>query len=304
MKTFLAIILSITFTYAQTAKEKTIAYFDKKWQITKDQSTASYYRTVESFKEKYIVRQYFISGEIQMIAECAHYKPEVVYDGKRTTFYENGNTRTVEYFRNSEAIGTHESFYSDGKTQKRITFIKGKKVIDHFYTPEGEDLLADGSAIVQDSVFGKTCAFREIVDHKEVSEFYVENSDTIYLQCDQRLDYKGGMQRFANDVITEVEYPTIAKELKLEGVVYILIRIAKNGNISKAVVVRGFDHSCNAEALRVVKGLDFWIAAQHNKKPVISEVLVPVEYRLKGKSDLNLLMAIGRELLRIGLGAL
>lgn len=304
MKTFLAIILSVTFSYAQSAKEKTIAHLDKKWQVTKDQSTAAYYRTVEQSQEKYLVRQYFISGELQMIAECTDYKPEIIFHGKRTTFYENGNTKAVEYFDNGTQVGTQETFYSDGKTQKRVTFTKGKKVVDHFYSPAGEDLLVDGRVVVQDTVFGQGAAFREIVDHKEVSAFYIDNSDTIYVLSDKRGDYKGGMQRFATDVFAEVEYPTIAKELKLEGVVYILIRIGKNGDISKASVMRGFDHSCNTEALRVVKGLDFWAAAQHRDKPVISEVIVPVEYRLKGKSNVNILMAIGREILRMGLGAL
>jgi TonB family protein len=297
MKTFFAIIISVSFAYAQAPKEKIIAYFDKKWQVVADPAAAMYYRTVERRGEKYMVRQYFMSGAIQMEAECSSYKPGLVYDGRRVTYYANGKAKAQEFFENNNGYGTHHTYYANGKPQKEVTFHKGKGKIDHFYSPEGDDLLVNGNAIVQDTVFGEGAAFREIVDHQEISAFYLENSDTIYVQCDKVVDYKGGLERFAKDVAAEVEYPAIAKELKLQGVVYMVVRISKSGNIIKTSLVRGFDHSCNTEALRVVKGLDFWIAAQHHNKPVTFEIGVPIEFRLKGKTNLPVLMGIARELL-------
>jgi antitoxin component YwqK of YwqJK toxin-antitoxin module len=301
MRTLFAIIISISFANAQAPKENIIAYFDKKWQVVKDPATATYYRTVEQRGEKYLVRHYFMSGELQMEAECGSYKSGIVYNGKRVTYYANGNPKAQEFFQNNVEYGTHHTFYANGKPQKDVTFNNGKRKIDRFYSPEGDDLLVNGNAIVQDTVFGKGAAFREIIDHKEVSAFYIEKMDTIYVQCNQSVDYKGGMERYAKDIVAEVEYPAIAKELKLEGVVYIVIRISKSGNIVKTTLMRGFDHSCNMEALRVIKGLDFWIAAQHHHKPVTSEIIVPVDFRLKGKTDVNFLMAIGRELLKMTL---
>jgi TonB family protein len=301
MRTFFAIIISVSFAHAQAPKENIIAYFDKKWQTVRDPAAATYYRTVEQRGEKYMVRHYFMSGELQMEAECSSYKSGLVYNGRRVTYYENGNPRAQEFFENNIGYGTHHTYYANGRLQKDVTFNKGKARIDRFYSPEGDDLLVNGNAVVQDTVFGKGLAFLEIIDHHEVATFYVDNTDTVYVQCNKGVDYKGGLERFAKDVVAEIEYPAIAKELKFQGVVYILIRISKNGNITKTSLVRGFDHSCNMEALRVIKGLDFWIAAQHHNKPVTSEIVVPIEFRLKGKTDLSLLMEIAGGLLKLAL---
>src|SRR5687767_12340260 len=110
MRTFFAIIISISFAHAQAPKENIIAYFDKKWQLVKDPTVATYYRTVTPRGEKYMVRQYFMSGELQMEAECRSYKSGLVYDGRRVIYYANGKSKAQEFFENNIEYGTHHTY--------------------------------------------------------------------------------------------------------------------------------------------------------------------------------------------------
>ena len=284
MKTFLILFASITFCFAQeTPKGRIIQYFDKQWKTT-DSSAASFFRTVEEAGRKYIIRDYYISGAIEMEAECSAYTPELKREGNATWYYENGNIKTKSFYKDNMQEGSSRTFYKNGKAKGELTYQKDKARFNHVYSPDGRDYLVNGTGTFADTVStNEHPTYLEIVDHEQVGSFYISNADTTYLMVEKASEYQGGYTKLSTDIGARLTYPKSARRTGEEGTVFILFVVRKDGSVKDAEVIKGFDGDCNAEALRVVKTLGPWVPAEHHNKKVNSKYVLPVRFKLKGK---------------------
>jgi protein TonB len=111
----------------------------------------------------------------------------------------------------------------------------------------------------------------------------VIKSDTIYDFPAYLPDFPGGQQALINYLQTNLVYPEDAKELGIEGKVYVSFIVFEDGSIQQVTILRGIkgNNSCEKEVLRLIKRMPNWIPGKDNVGNVLkARVKIPVVFNL------------------------
>ena len=92
--------------------------------------------------------------------------------------------------------------------------------------------------------------------------------------------YPGGDAALLKFIAQNVEYPPIAKENGITGVVYVSYIVDRDGAIKEVKVVRGADPFLDKEAIRVVKTLKGYKPGKQRGKPVPVQFTIPIRFVL------------------------
>ncbi|AYB33779.1 energy transducer TonB [Chryseolinea soli] len=288
MKPIIFLFSAFALALSATAqnKEKITLYFDSNWMPTGDQSIAKYYRTVEEGgRSKFIVRDYFISGKLQMVAACSSISPAIRYEGKRTNYYENGNVESERYYVDNEVAGDYKTYYEDGKLKRETRYRAKKEIIIHSYSPTGQDELSpEGNGILKVKSTDEFNQFEDVQDSVSLSTYnvHVSTGDTIYLRIERPAEFKGGLSALGRFVSSTLRYPASARRMGVEGSVFVSFIVDKNGAVTNAKVIKGISPDCDAEAQRTVAAMPNWIPGQTRGKAVKSMFVQPIKYKLAG----------------------
>ena len=119
----------------------------------------------------------------------------------------------------------------------------------------------------------------------EVLSFAVVESVPIFPGCE---DSKNNderklcfQQKILQFVGREFKFPEMARQMGIQGRVYVNFVIEKNGKITNVEVVRGVDPLLDDEAVRVVKMLPKLTPAKQRGKPVRMSFTLPINAKLQ-----------------------
>jgi TonB family protein len=253
------------------------AYFDKNWKEIKRSEGAAFYRIIEGQDSSFIVKDYFRSGKIQMVAVCSSIKPELFFEGQADWYFENGTLKEQAFYTNNKKTGVSKSYHRSGKPKSEIFHTKEKTIYRHFWSEAGVDLLQNGAGIIQEDSRSKH--YTEIKDSTMIASFSIKGNDSIYGFVQKRAEYKGGDQALYKDLSAALKYPKRARRNGREGKVFIQFTIDKKGDFKNVNVIRGFDPDCDQAALDAVSKLGKWNPAMHKNKPVQSGFILPVRFK-------------------------
>ncbi|MFC2120163.1 energy transducer TonB [Bacteroidota bacterium] len=113
-----------------------------------------------------------------------------------------------------------------------------------------------------------------------------EEEETPFMQVEDMPEFMGGtdfansLELFRNWVMKTLDYPQIAMENGVEGVVYTQFVINKLGVIDRIVIQRGVDPAINAEAIRVLKMAPKWTPGRQRGKAVPVLCNLPIRFQL------------------------
>lgn len=111
-----------------------------------------------------------------------------------------------------------------------------------------------------------------------------DSSYIVYTKGDRSPEYyKNGDEGLAEFVISEIEYPKIAKEKTIEGTVVIEFIVETNGYITGTVVKQGVNGGCTEEALRIIRQTR-WQPAMLNGKLIRYKTTYPITFSLRNTS--------------------
>jgi periplasmic protein TonB len=79
---------------------------------------------------------------------------------------------------------------------------------------------------------------------------------------------------------SKIVYPEIAKRAGVEGRVYVLAFVDKDGDVTKAKILKGIGAGCDEAALKAVEETKFTPGKQRGK-PVNVQVSIPVVFKLQ-----------------------
>ncbi|MCF8244053.1 MAG: energy transducer TonB [Saprospiraceae bacterium] len=82
-------------------------------------------------------------------------------------------------------------------------------------------------------------------------------------------------------IYSKIQYPTIARENGIEGMVYVRFVVERDGRISNIEVVRDVGGGCGDEAARVVKLMPKWNPGKQRGTPVRVMFTLPVKFDLQ-----------------------
>lgn len=100
----------------------------------------------------------------------------------------------------------------------------------------------------------------------------IENADDRRMKTDIQMK---------NYVQSEATYPELARQLNIEGTVFVSFVVDKQGKITDVGIARGVHESLDKEAIKAVKKLPMMIPGKKSKKPVRAQYTIPVKFELK-----------------------
>ena len=109
----------------------------------------------------------------------------------------------------------------------------------------------------------------------------VANTTTVII-ADELPEFEGGFAGLMKYVSQNITYPTLAREINIEGVVYISCVVNELGDIENTKIMRGIGFGCDEEVTRVIKNMPRWKKVGKNAgHPVKVRFNIPVSFKLK-----------------------
>ncbi|MEN8137376.1 MAG: energy transducer TonB [Bacteroidota bacterium] len=124
----------------------------------------------------------------------------------------------------------------------------------------------------------------EVEEETKPFKFYVVEDLPLFPGCEHIKDKKQQESSFWKEISKHVrkhfKYPEIAKEMGIEGKVYVQFIIKKDGSVDNIIIARGVDKSLDNESLRIVKKLPKLTPAKQRGKPVSVSFILPITFKL------------------------
>lgn len=116
----------------------------------------------------------------------------------------------------------------------------------------------------------------------EVLNFAVVESVPVFPGCEDASDKKQCFnQQIMKYVGRNFEFPEMAKQMGIQGRVYVSFIVEKDGDFSNIEVVRGVDPMIDKEAIRVVKSMPKVTPAKQRGRPVRMSFTLPINAKLQ-----------------------
>ncbi len=93
--------------------------------------------------------------------------------------------------------------------------------------------------------------------------------------------FPGGDRDLMAYLAKNIDYPTLAKEAHIEGVVVLGFVVGKDGSINDISILKDIGGGCGKEALRVVREMPRWSPGEANGHAVKVRFTLPVRFKLQ-----------------------
>jgi protein TonB len=93
--------------------------------------------------------------------------------------------------------------------------------------------------------------------------------------------FEGGMQNFYAFVSKEINYPSSAKRMGVQGRVFVQFVVETDGVLSDLKIVKGIGAGCDEEALRVMRLIPKFIPGKQGDVRVPVKMIIPINFQLQ-----------------------
>ncbi|MCB2208674.1 MAG: TonB family protein [Bacteroidetes bacterium] len=115
----------------------------------------------------------------------------------------------------------------------------------------------------------------------EDEEEEIIEDEEIFVVVESMPSFPGGMNKLMEYLQNNLRYPQLAKELNIQGRVFLTFVIKKDGSVTDIKLLRGIGGGCDEEAIRVVNNMPKWTPGSQRNKPVRVQFNLPVNFRLE-----------------------
>jgi protein TonB len=92
--------------------------------------------------------------------------------------------------------------------------------------------------------------------------------------------FPGGLQAMYTYFQKNIKYPEMARDMYIQGKVYVQFMVLADGSIAEETVVRGVDEMLDREALRVVRSMPKWSPGESGGRRIKKIVVVPISFKI------------------------
>ena len=117
----------------------------------------------------------------------------------------------------------------------------------------------------------------EIIAFEEPEE---EVAETIHQIVEVMPTPKGGLSAFYRYLNKNLNYPTQARRMGIDGRVYMHFVVEKDGSLTDVSVQKGIGAGCDEESIRVIKNAPKWNPGKQRGNPVRVRFSFPIVFRL------------------------
>jgi TonB family protein len=96
---------------------------------------------------------------------------------------------------------------------------------------------------------------------------------------------QGGMEGWNTYLEENLQYPERAKQANIEGTVYVVFIVDKEGNLAKPEILRGIGAGADEEAIRLVNEAPQWIPGSQRGQRVHVKMRIPIRFNLGTNKD-------------------
>jgi protein TonB len=165
-----------------------------------------------------------------------------------------------------------------------------KRLLRYFiYEPAlmGDVKVASESSLMikfEPALYRKYTKSRGFIIHKEAAKF--DTSFVIYSIADSSPDYYKGEDALNEYILSNLEYPDLAKRQGLQGTVILSFIVEPNGTLSNLFVEKEFNHLCTNEAIRLLRDTK-WKPGTKNGKLVRYKSKYPIVFNIHNTTKDN-----------------
>ena len=120
----------------------------------------------------------------------------------------------------------------------------------------------------------------EVIRSQDKKDIEKPESKLIFTVVENQPAPNGGMDNFYEYVQSNLKYPTEAKQLGIEGKVFVQFVVDSEGNLVDVQSVKGIGGGCNEEAIRVIKESLPWNPGSQRGQKVNVRMIIPITFKL------------------------
>lgn len=104
--------------------------------------------------------------------------------------------------------------------------------------------------------------------------------NTVFDVVEKAPEFEGGMESWNEYIKSNIQYPKTAKQIGVEGTVYVVFVINKDGTIGQPEILRGIGAGCDEEVLRLISEAPNWIPGEQRGQKVNVRMRLPIRFKL------------------------
>ena len=114
-----------------------------------------------------------------------------------------------------------------------------------------------------------------------------DTDSSLFMVVENPPSFPGGDKARMDFLVKNLVYPKHAREVGIEGTVFITFVIEEDGSVSNIKILRGIGGGCDEEAVRVTKLMPKWIPAKQRGKNVRVQYNLPYKFTLSNKNKIK-----------------
>ena len=108
----------------------------------------------------------------------------------------------------------------------------------------------------------------------------ISESEPVMEKPEKLAQFPGGMDAYVRFLSSNLQYPEKARHEGVQGKVVLQFIVDKNGYIRNIKVLKSLSPECDKEAIRMVKAMPRWFAAENGGQKVNCLYTCPITFRL------------------------
>src|SRR6218665_185107 len=100
--------------------------------------------------------------------------------------------------------------------------------------------------------------------------------DKVFLIVADHPEFPGGPAALTEYLKTNVQYPSSARQNRIEGKVMTQFVVSLKGEVTDVKILRGLSDDCDREAVRLIKAMPKWKPGRQDGHPVNVQMTLPV----------------------------
>lgn len=141
---------------------------------------------------------------------------------------------------------------------------------------EADENIVINAEADQETVIEKYVPFTPPEEEEEVIA-----EEPIFVVVESMPSFPGGYEALMKYLHDNIRYPVMAKELNIQGKVFLTFVVEKDGSVTDVELLRGIGGGCDEEAIKVVQNMPKWIPGKQRNVPVRVRFNLPVNFKLQ-----------------------
>lgn len=124
-------------------------------------------------------------------------------------------------------------------------------------------------------------SINENTEIEPIPEVEVFEEPDIFISVEEMPSFGKGYADLMKYLSNCIKYPVMAKDIGIEGTVYLKFVVDEKGEIANVIVQRGLGSGCDKVAVSCVKNMPKWNPGKQRGMPVKVWFSLPVKFRLR-----------------------